>query len=250
LVDPNGLEPGDGCTAQHPCQEYPLDWATNGVHPEQAIIQESVTVNIADQSLLETTTSILGTDIEMRPTQAAAPRENDSLYFDEFAQEMGKWEPALRQSVEVMWAIGNVEIGGFTTLGGGGVATLGLESGQEAGSASVNFFRLSSGAHFSVATEANGAVLETEQVITNSQSMSTTIRIAEQSQRALSRVDIALPNGQAAMARQLSLIGSEGGTYNAATNSCLTHCMDILRAGGLNVPNTTRGAIKFLQSVK
>ncbi|MEU4828220.1 polymorphic toxin-type HINT domain-containing protein [Actinomadura sp. NPDC023710] len=43
-----------------------------------------------------------------------------------------------------------------------------------------------------------------------------------------------LPNGDAAIAFQRSLIGTEQGPYDLARNSCLTHVCDVLREGGVD----------------
>jgi hypothetical protein len=43
-----------------------------------------------------------------------------------------------------------------------------------------------------------------------------------------------LPNGDAAVAFQRSLIGTEQGPYDLARNSCLTHVCDVLREGGVD----------------
>lgn len=51
-------------------------------------------------------------------------------------------------------------------------------------------------------------------------------------QRATSSVQVSLPNAQAALEYQQSMIGAATGRYNAMTNSCLTHCANVLSAGG------------------
>jgi hypothetical protein len=50
-------------------------------------------------------------------------------------------------------------------------------------------------------------------------------------------VTIPLPNASAAAATQARLLGQGNlGQYNLLTNSCVTHCMDVARSGGLEVP--------------
>ena len=169
----------------------------------------------------------------------------DSAYGEQLGQAMQPYVPALMTTMHYgMFVIGAFsgpvgEVSEFTSLG--------LETG-EGGSATVSFFRLSTGPHFTVETEAGGTTLETEQVIVDSQ-MNTTVRVASQTEQAAAKVDIALPDAQAAMQKQLELMGKPGGPYNVRTNSCVTHCMDILRAGGLDTPTTTSGGIKFLKSL-
>jgi hypothetical protein len=47
--------------------------------------------------------------------------------------------------------------------------------------------------------------------------------------------DIDLPNAKGALEFQKSTQGSWG-TYHPLSNSCLTYCANVLRAGGLDVP--------------
>ena len=54
------------CTPQHPCQEYPEDWASSGNHPQQGLIQETVNVNISNQTPLETTTTNLNPTLQLQ----------------------------------------------------------------------------------------------------------------------------------------------------------------------------------------
>ncbi len=63
----------------------------------------------------------------------------------------------------------------------------------------------------------------------------------------LNEVTVTLPNAPAAQAQQRSLSGTVTGAYDVNDNSCVTHCGDILRAGGVDgVPANTRGIIKWL----
>jgi hypothetical protein len=62
-------------------------------------------------------------------------------------------------------------------------------------------------------------------------------------------VEVALPDGQGALNFQRSAIGNAG-EVNAATNSCVTHCGDVLRSGGVDgVPSTSRGIVKWLRGL-
>ena len=77
----------------------------------------------------------------------------------------------------------------------------------------------------------------------------TTIREAESPGPGRS-VSIELPNPQAAMEYQQSMINKPTGRYNPDCNSCLTHLGDVLRAGGVNnVPNTSRSINRWLRSL-
>jgi hypothetical protein len=60
-------------------------------------------------------------------------------------------------------------------------------------------------------------------------------------------VTVPLPNGSAAMEFARDALLGPGDIYNLSTNSCVTYCGQVLRAGGVQgVPGTTRGVINFL----
>lgn len=50
-----------------------------------------------------------------------------------------------------------------------------------------------------------------------------------------------LPNAEAAHAAQRRTIDADLGAYDGMDNSCVTYCVDILRAGGVNLPGGRRG---------
>lgn len=58
-----------------------------------------------------------------------------------------------------------------------------------------------------------------KQVIVDTQ-LNTTIQVATRTEQAVSKVDIALPNAQAAMRLQRDLLGQAGGTYNRRAGDC------------------------------
>ncbi|MET0491636.1 MAG: SpvB/TcaC N-terminal domain-containing protein [Actinoplanes sp.] len=58
---------------------------------------------------------------------------------------------------------------------------------------------------------------------------------------------IPLPNGEAARARQLAGLNADLGPYATRGNSCVTYCVDILRAGGVDMPAGARGAMWLKQ---
>lgn len=60
-----------------------------------------------------------------------------------------------------------------------------------------------------------------------------------------------LPDAKAAQAYQQNALGKAAGTYDLRTNSCVTHCGDVLRAGGVaDVPTDTMGIIRWLKGVR
>ncbi|WP_188273946.1 polymorphic toxin-type HINT domain-containing protein [Streptomyces sp. CBMA152] len=50
-----------------------------------------------------------------------------------------------------------------------------------------------------------------------------------------------LPNAEAAYGAQRRTIDADLGAYDGMDNSCVTYCVDILRAGGVNLPEGRRG---------
>ena len=91
-----------------------------------------------------------------------------------------------------------------------------------------------------------GKALHTEQLVLAGRH--TTIAVVEGSAPTVRTLTVGLPDAAAAMRFQQSVIGQSTGLYNAATNSCVTHCGDVLRAGGLNMPGTTREIIKWFNN--
>jgi RHS repeat-associated protein len=101
--------------------------------------------------------------------------------------------------------------------------------------------------HASVLVQVGDDALHTEQVLTD---VGTTIAERAGAEGASRGVQVALPNGQAALAYQRGVLGTATGEYNLATNSCVTHCGDVLRAGAVSgVPTTTRGIFGWLRSL-
>jgi RHS repeat-associated protein len=101
--------------------------------------------------------------------------------------------------------------------------------------------------HASVVVRAGDQVLHTEQLILAGRQ--TTIGTVEGAAPTLREFTVGLPDAVAAMRYQRSVIGRSTGYYDVATNSCVTHCGDVLRAGGLEVPGTTREIVKWLNSL-
>ena len=55
-----------------------------------------------------------------------------------------------------------------------------------------------------------------------------------------------LPDAKAAIEFQKSVLDKIGPLYDVKTQSCVTHVMDVLRAGGLDVPESAGAQLKFL----
>jgi hypothetical protein len=46
---------------------------------------------------------------------------------------------------------------------------------------------------------------------------------------------------------QLRILYEKHSPYDPNTNSCVTHACDILRAGGVDAPKTTREGVRFIR---
>lgn len=103
------------------------------------------------------------------------------------------------------------------------------------------------GRHASVIVRAGDQVMHTEQIIlAGRQTTIATVQGAAPEVRALT---VQLPDAAGAIRYQQSVLGQSTGVYDVATNSCVTHCGDVLRAGGLDAPGTTREIIRWLNSL-
>lgn len=122
------------------------------------------------------------------------------------------------------------------------------EAGAETGSGTATISQYA-GTHFSIEVNVGNQSLATEQVITNEVTNETTIAL-NNSTAPLRTWTVELPNGQAALDYSNSLLGTNTGTYNALTNSCLSYCGNVLNAGGLDVSvNSTLSTARFLASL-
>jgi hypothetical protein len=76
----------------------------------------------------------------------------------------------------------------------------------------------------------------------------------KESQNRRSDPHLRLTNSQGARNYQLSVRGSSSGPYNENTNSCMTHVLRVLQAGGINVPEEAfkdmKAAQDFLESFR
>ena len=95
--------------------------------------------------------------------------------------------------------------------------------------------------------QAGSAILHTEQLVLAGGQ--TTIAAVENAAPVVRSLTVSLPDAAAAMRYQQSVLGQATGAYNLATNSCVTHCGDVLRAGGLEAPTTTRTIMGWLRGL-
>ncbi|MET7737435.1 RHS repeat domain-containing protein [Streptomyces sp. NPDC005402] len=94
--------------------------------------------------------------------------------------------------------------------------------------------------------------LETEQVINGVPDINgsfsgqpTTADIAEELGPNTIERTFDLPDAAAARQAQEDSIDAELGPYDGITNSCVTYCVDILRAGGVDIPAGGRGMVRL-----
>ncbi len=97
--------------------------------------------------------------------------------------------------------------------------------------------------HVSIEVKIAAESLHTEQVVLKS--METTIEVSNS--QSSPYFTVTLPNATAAMAYSKSMIGVPTGPYDRFTNSCVTYCGDVLRAGGVNVPRRTTDLMRFFR---
>lgn len=105
------------------------------------------------------------------------------------------------------------------------------------------------GRHASIAVQYGEEILHTHQdVLTHTETaVEMTVREWGGATSAVNQITLQLPNAKAAIEYQRSLIGQSLGPYNVMTNSCVTHCGDVLREGGLDVPRTTGNIVRWLR---
>ncbi|MCX2803360.1 RHS repeat-associated core domain-containing protein, partial [Microbulbifer thermotolerans] len=104
--------------------------------------------------------------------------------------------------------------------------------------------------HYSVEVSHNGKVLHTHQVITAEDHSTTTIVSVNDyppSQPIAHSNIFELPNAMKAQEYQQNIEWKELGEYDRKQNSCVTHVCEVLRKGGIDVPNSALGELKFLK---
>ena len=60
-------------------------------------------------------------------------------------------------------------------------------------------------------------------------------------------ISIDIPNAISAIDYQKSLIGKDLGAYDVKTNSCIDHISKVLREGGVDIPKSPLGQMKYLK---
>ena len=100
--------------------------------------------------------------------------------------------------------------------------------------------------HFSIDVRFGRIAMHTNQVITANDMSSTQIVLTTPA-GSDTNVTVALPNAAGAIAHQTVLLASGNlGAYNLFTNSCATHVVDVVRAGGVPVPGNSNSYVNRL----
>jgi len=103
--------------------------------------------------------------------------------------------------------------------------------------------------HYTVETHQGARKIHTHQVTIDEQKNTTIIDEKKYNQMGsdpvIREVEIDLPDAAAAQKYQRSVEEKDGGTYDEATNSCMTHVGNVLRAGGVAVPEEPRAQGKY-----
>ncbi|MBO2010159.1 RHS domain-containing protein [Siccationidurans soli] len=109
--------------------------------------------------------------------------------------------------------------------------------------------------HYSVETRQiskSGEVtkVHTHQVITKRDYSATEVDIVMGQREGVTKsVEVALPKAEDAMKYQDKILGEQLGPYDKKTNSCVDHVCEVLREGGVDIPKTPLGQLKFLKSL-
>jgi hypothetical protein len=102
------------------------------------------------------------------------------------------------------------------------------------------------GSHASVMVRLGEETLHTEQIVLNGNL--TTIDVVTDAAPVLRSIEVPLPDAEAALGYQRGVLNTPTGLYNRSLNSCVTHCGDVLRAGGVEgVPERTLDIIRWLK---
>ncbi|SCF30121.1 RHS repeat-associated core domain-containing protein [Micromonospora chokoriensis] len=109
--------------------------------------------------------------------------------------------------------------------------------------------------HATIRVEGGGRSLETEQVIPgwdgvgSPNGLPTTGARAESLGPNVIERTFDVPDVGAAMRAQQSSIGADLGGYDGIHNSCVTYCVSILRAGGVDIPAGARGMVALKRTL-
>jgi RHS repeat-associated protein len=101
--------------------------------------------------------------------------------------------------------------------------------------------------HFSVRVRHGDTVIHTEKFkAANGQAVTMPAGVSQGLGPVVRSQEISLPNAAGAHTFQRNVMGTSSGKFNA-TNNCLTHCADVVRAGGrLDAPETARAFANWL----
>lgn len=103
--------------------------------------------------------------------------------------------------------------------------------------------------HATIRLDADGVSLETKQVlpgwdgVESPNGRPTTGAIAEPLGENVVERTFNLPNAARALKAQQDSIGAPLGAYDGIHNSCVTYCVGILVAGGVEIPSGARGMV-------
>jgi RHS repeat-associated protein len=104
--------------------------------------------------------------------------------------------------------------------------------------------------HFTIEVEHGGKKLPTHQVTNSDRSKTWIVRVDPDDAEGLTPgARLVLPDAESAMAYQRSLLGAETGPYSGRTNSCVDHVCNVLRKGGVPVPEGALKQYKFLKEL-
>lgn len=109
--------------------------------------------------------------------------------------------------------------------------------------------------HATIRVEGGGRSLETEQVIPgwdgvgSPNGLPTTGARAEPLGPNVIERTFDVPDVGAAMRAQQRSIGADLGGYDGIHNSCVTYCVSILRAGGVDIPAGARGMVALKRTL-
>ena len=109
--------------------------------------------------------------------------------------------------------------------------------------------------HYSIETRQVGEAGEvtkvhTHQVITKEDRSATEVDIIVGARKGVTKsVKVGLPRAEDAMRYQDKILGEQLGAYDKMKNSCVDHVCEVLRQGGVDIPKTPLGQIRFLKSL-
>ncbi|MGW1785605.1 polymorphic toxin-type HINT domain-containing protein [Streptomyces sp. NPDC002143] len=124
------------------------------------------------------------------------------------------------------------------------------------GTATVNWDDDMGHATIKVEPDGGGRPLTTEQAIDAPEGLEdytgypTTGQIAADMGPNTRQLTFRLPNARAAMKEQLKSLNAELGPYSYGSNSCVTYCVGILRAGGVDIPAGRAGAARLARMAR